>query len=108
MDHTPAGGKITISARVTGTNLHFSVADTGVGIPADQLDLIFERFYRADPSRARSTGGNGLGLSIVKQLVELHGGQVWAESTPGSGSIFHFTLPSARINNFSIASPPGF
>jgi signal transduction histidine kinase len=59
------------------------------------LPFVFERFYRADPSRARATGGAGLGLAIVKQLVEAHGGQVWAKSRSGTGSVFGFTLPVA-------------
>ncbi|MFL5806185.1 MAG: sensor histidine kinase, partial [Roseiflexaceae bacterium] len=71
------------------------VRDTGAGIPPEQLTQIFERFYRADPSRARATGGAGLGLTVVKQLVEAHGGQVWASSAPGQGATFTFTLPVA-------------
>jgi two-component system, OmpR family, sensor histidine kinase BaeS len=71
------------------------VIDSGAGIAADQLPHIFERFYRIDPSRSRSSGGAGLGLSIVKQLVIAQGGRVWAESTPGKGSTFSFTLPIA-------------
>jgi len=71
------------------------VIDNGAGIPADQLAHIFERFYRVDPSRSRSGGGAGLGLSIVKQLVLAQGGRVWGESTPFKGSTFSFTLPLA-------------
>jgi signal transduction histidine kinase len=71
------------------------VIDRGAGIPAEELTRIFERFYRVDPSRSRHTGGAGLGLSIVKQLVAAHGGRVWAESVVGEGSIFSFTLPMA-------------
>ncbi len=69
------------------------VSDTGPGIAAEHLPHIFERFYRADQARARATGGAGLGLTIVKQLVEAHGGRVWVESAPGQGSTFAFTLP---------------
>jgi len=72
------------------------VCDTGAGIAPEHLSLIFERFHRADPSRARATGGAGLGLTIVKQLVEAHGGRVWATSTPGQGATFMFTLPVAE------------
>ena len=91
--HTPPGGEIIVSARNDGPDIEVSVHDTGVGIAAEHLPLVFERFYRADGSRTRSTGGAGLGLSIVKHLVELHGGHVRAESTPGEGSTFIFTLP---------------
>jgi signal transduction histidine kinase len=70
-----------------------TVTDTGPGIAAEHLPHIFERFYRADRARARATGGAGLGLTIVKQLVEAHGGRVWAASAPGQGATFTFTLP---------------
>ncbi len=91
--HTPAGGKVGIEAKGEGTAIVISVWDTGEGIPAEDLPFVFDRFYRADKSRARRSGGTGLGLAIVKQLVEAHGGQVWAESTPGLGSRFCLTLP---------------
>ena len=88
---TPSGGNITISAVSSGDSLQVSVADTGVGIPADDLPRIFERFYKAD--RARSGGGTGLGLAIVKHIIEAHGGKVWAQSVEGKGATFTFTLP---------------
>jgi signal transduction histidine kinase len=69
------------------------VRDNGVGIPAEHLPYIFERFYRADLSRARSTGGAGLGLAIVKHLAEAHGGRAWAESAAATGSSFFISLP---------------
>ncbi|MGH9420204.1 MAG: sensor histidine kinase [Thermoanaerobaculia bacterium] len=69
------------------------VIDSGTGIPAGELPHIFERFYRVDVSRSRATGGAGLGLPIVRQLVAAHGGRVWAESEVGVGSVFSFTLP---------------
>jgi len=71
------------------------VRDTGPGIPADQLPRIWERFHRADASRARQDGGTGLGLAIVRSIVEAHGGKVSAESKVGTGSTFSFTLPIA-------------
>jgi signal transduction histidine kinase/FixJ family two-component response regulator len=71
--------------------LHFSVADTGIGIPANRLSTIFDSFSQADASTTRKFGGTGLGLAISKRFVELMGGRIWAESTPGSGSIVHFT-----------------
>jgi signal transduction histidine kinase len=95
MAHTPRGGRIAIRARAeNGGGIHIIVEDNGVGIPADQLDLIFERLCRVDHSRERATGGGGLGLSIVKQLVEMQGGKVWAESETGKGSQFHIVIPS--------------
>jgi len=91
--HTPRGARIDVSLRSAGDEIQVSVRDTGPGIPAADLPHIFERFYRVDKGRSRDTGGTGLGLSIVKHIVQLHGGRVWAESTPGSGSVFHCTLP---------------
>jgi len=84
--YTPEGGNVTVSVREEGDRVALEVSDTGVGIPEDQLPLIFERFYRADPSR--SEGGAGLGLSIARQIAESHGGQIQAKSTPGIGSTF--------------------
>jgi len=102
--HTPPGGVITVEAAtgdrssITSDEYEPSVVvrvrDNGAGIAAEHLPLIFERFFRADPARARATGGAGLGLTIVKQLVEAHGGRVWAESAPGAGATFTFTLPA--------------
>jgi signal transduction histidine kinase len=103
--HTPPGGVITVEAttgdRPSLTNDYepsvvVRVRDNGAGIAAEHLPLIFERFFRADPARARATGGAGLGLTIVKQLVEAHGGRVWAASAPGAGATFIFTLPVAQ------------
>ena len=94
ISHTPEGGLVSVTAEVTTNGwARVSVADTGTGIPADDLPLVFERFYRVDPSRTRSTGGAGLGLTIAKQLVEAHGGSIHAESEPGKGSRFVFELP---------------
>lgn len=88
---TPPGGEVHLSAAVEGAFVRFSVRDTGVGIPADDLERVFERFYKAD--RARSGGGTGLGLSISRRIVEAHGGRIWAESKEGRGSTFHFVIP---------------
>lgn len=74
-----------------------SVRDTGKGMPGDQLERIFEPFYQVDSSPTREHGGAGLGLSIVRNLIDAHGGDVWAESTLGSGTAIHFTLPIARV-----------
>jgi len=91
---TPAGGQVTISARLAGEEVILSVQDTGIGIPADDLPRIFERFYKAD--RARSGGGTGLGLSIARHIVQGHGGRIWAESVEGRGSTFYFSLPAVK------------
>jgi two-component system phosphate regulon sensor histidine kinase PhoR len=91
---TRPGGEVILAAHTEADFVRFSVRDTGEGIPADDLERIFERFYKAD--RARSGGGTGLGLSISRHLVEAHGGRIWAESTEGQGSTFHFTIPVNR------------
>ena len=88
------GGSIKVMA-VTGrdNNVVVSVSDTGSGIDPDDLDKVFDHFYKADKARQRSYGGAGIGLALVRKYVELHGGKVWAESKPGKGSTFSFTLP---------------
>lgn len=90
---TPEEGRIQVSAGLdkTGTYIVIEVKDTGVGIPAMELDRIFERFYKAD--RARSGGGTGLGLAISRHLVQAHDGQIWVKSKEGKGSTFYFSLP---------------
>ena len=94
--HTPDGGRIAVSAGTSGDGMvRVAVADTGRGIPAEDLDRVFDRFFRADPSRARATGGAGLGLTIAKQLVEVHGGNIHAERVVPSGARFVFELPVA-------------
>lgn len=90
---TPPGGRVNIFAKAEGNSVLVSVADTGVGIPADDLPRIFERFYKTD--RAQTNSGTGLGLAIAKHIVEVHGGRIWAESVGGKGSTFSFTLPLA-------------
>ena len=86
-------GRVEIRAELEGENMLFAVADTGIGIPADQIDSIFEEFRQADATVSRDFGGTGLGLSITRKLVELHGGQIWVESLPGKGSTFFFSIP---------------
>ena len=92
--HMEKPGEVRIAWERSGDEAIIRVIDTGVGIPPDELPRIFERFYRVDISRSRSTGGAGLGLPIVRQLVAAHGGRVWAESAVGAGSTFSFTLPA--------------
>ena len=91
--HTPSGGEISVSAAHQNGMIETTVRDTGEGISAEDLPHVFDRFYRADRSRARQTGGYGLGLAIVRQLVQAHGGAVSVESEPGNGSAFVFTVP---------------
>jgi len=93
MQYTPAGGQIMVGASANGTEITFTVSDTGIGIPQADQSRIFERFYRVDVARSREVGGTGLGLSISKHLVEAHGGRIWVESEVGQGSQFHFTVP---------------
>jgi len=78
--------------------LHVQVSDTGIGIPADKIGLIYDAFAQADNSITRKYGGTGLGLSITRRLIELMGGRIWVESTPGAGSHFHFTVPVGHVN----------
>jgi signal transduction histidine kinase len=101
--HTPHGGCVTLSAAPSlllaggdKAGVTVTVSDTGVGIPAEDLPYIFERFWRGEKSRSRAGGGSGLGLAIAKQLVEMHGGAVAVESAPSAGSTFHFTLPPQK------------
>jgi two-component system phosphate regulon sensor histidine kinase PhoR len=91
---TKPGGMIVVKAESTSGGVGFSVRDSGMGIPAESLSRIFERFYRVDKSRTGS--GTGLGLSISKHIVEAHGGRIWAESREGEGSVFHFVIPLVR------------
>ena len=94
--HTPEGGSVTVSAHALADAVEVQVADTGSGIAPDDLQRVFDRFYRADPSRSRSTGGTGLGLTIARRLVEAHGGSIEAESVVGQGSRFVIRLPDGR------------
>lgn len=93
--YTPPGGAVTLRSRRTSTQAVIDVIDTGVGIAPEDLPHVFDRFYRADPSRTRRTGGSGLGLAIVRAIVSQHGGTVNVESTPGQGARFTVALPLA-------------
>jgi signal transduction histidine kinase len=94
-EYSPEGASIAVAARADGAEVEISVSDNGPGIPADQLERIFERFTRGDAGLTQRVGGTGLGLAISKSLVELHGGSIDAESTPGRGSTFRVRLPIA-------------
>jgi two-component system phosphate regulon sensor histidine kinase PhoR len=89
--YTDSGGRISVGAAKEGNTILISVADTGSGIPKDEIPRIFERFYKVDKSR--NTEGSGLGLAISKHIVVSHGGRIWADSTEGKGATFYFTLP---------------
>ena len=96
--YTPAGGCITVREGIRPVEglsraVVVEVADTGKGIDAADLPYVFDRFYRADKSRNRASGGSGIGLALVKQLVEAHKGSVWVESAPGTGATFAVALP---------------
>jgi len=92
--YSDAGSRVAVSAQQSGDTIRITVADTGIGIPNDELERIFERFYRVDPARARATGGTGLGLSIVKHVAASNGGAVEVWSEPGHGSSFTLALPA--------------
>ncbi|WP_310550488.1 sensor histidine kinase [Paenibacillus glufosinatiresistens] len=96
--HTPPGGEITVSAAsAKGGGCTVEIRDTGEGIPAERLPLIFDRFYKADEARTREAGGSGLGLAIVRKIVEVHGGSVEVSSQPGQGTVFTVHLPSRHL-----------
>jgi len=97
--HTPSGGTVTLSARPDGDDVVLEVADTGTGIAPGDLPHVFERFWRAEKSRSRRTGGSGLGLPIVRQLTAAHGGTAEASGAPGTGAVFTLRLPAGE--------PPG-
>lgn len=94
LQYTPTGGSVTITAARVKSEIVISIADTGIGISPDHLPFIFNRFYRTDKSRARVSGGSGIGLTIAQALIKAHHGRIWVESAgERKGSTFHFTLP---------------
>ena len=95
--YVPEGGHVAVRVEDRGREVVVAVADDGPGVPEEDLDRLFERFWRGDPARRRATGGSGLGLSIARYIVEAHGGRIWAEPTPGGGLTVLFALPSAAL-----------
>lgn len=91
--YSPDGGTITVRLRQRQNQVLLSIADQGLGIPRKDLSKIFDRFYRADKARSRAQGGTGLGLAIAKEIVNVHGGKIWADSREGHGSTFYISLP---------------
>lgn len=102
--YTPSGGSVVVGVVERETKLAVYVSDTGIGIHADHIPRLFERFYRVDKARSRELGGTGLGLAIVKHLVQAHEGTIWVESELGTGSTFWFALPYVRAKE--LARPP--
>ena len=105
--HTPQDGKVLLrlESAETGKAVRATITDTGPGIPEEHLPNVFERFYRSDRARSRSGGGSGIGLAVVKQLVEGHGGRVWAESPPGEGASFVMLLPTYTEGKSPVDEP---
>jgi signal transduction histidine kinase len=93
--YTPDGGSVCMSAQGIGESLEFRVQDSGPGIAENELERVFDRFYRSDPSRQRNESGSGLGLAIAKSIVEKHNGRIWAESKAGDGTTIVIQLPLA-------------
>jgi heavy metal sensor kinase len=94
--YTPAGGQVNLSLKNVDSGVEIAVADTGIGIPEEDIARIFDRFYRADKARSRQYGGSGLGLSIVKSIVDSHGGTIKVDSVVDEGSVFKVTLPVTK------------
>ncbi|MDP2299995.1 MAG: ATP-binding protein, partial [Actinomycetota bacterium] len=95
--YTPEGGSVSVSTRRRRERIVVRISDTGIGIPAEDLPSVFERFYRSDTSRSKETGGFGLGLAIAKHIIDLSAGTVTVSSTVGRGTTFELSLPRRRI-----------
>jgi len=108
LQHTPAGGKVQVAIACTDECARLTVSDTGMGIDAEDLPHVFERFFRADKARSRTSGGAGLGLAIVKWVADAHGGTVEVQSAPDQGSTFTLRLPLASEASLEINSNPRY
>jgi len=107
--YSPGGGTITLAVDYkegSEGGVQIRVSDQGLGIEAEHLDHIFDRFYQVDSASTRRVGGSGLGLAICKAIAEAHGGRIWAESQPGAGSTFYVTLPLEEQNNAEESNHP--
>ena len=102
--YSPDGGQITLCARRDGDDIHVEVRDRGLGIPASELEAIFDRYARVDTEATRRIRGTGLGLSIVREIIDAHEGRAWAESDPGFGSTFHITLPIPQVEDTPLSA----
>lgn len=106
ISHTPRGGTVTLTATTSSGETVITVADTGEGISAEELPFVFERFWRAEPARSRTSGRTGLGLAICDALIRAHDGTITAKSEPGTGTTFAITLPNTRPMPGSTEKPP--
>jgi signal transduction histidine kinase len=93
LNYTPEGGEIALTTYQQAQQAVFKIEDNGIGISVEDVEHIFERFYRADKARSAETGGSGIGLAITKKIIETHGGRIWVDSALAEGSTFYFSLP---------------
>ena len=105
LKYTPAGGSVTVRGRRDGGGIRLEVQDTGLGIPAEYLSRIFEKFVQVKQTPDATPGSVGLGLAIARQIVQMYGGRIWAESEPGKGSTFAFVLPVQTLH--ALTAAPG-
>jgi two-component system heavy metal sensor histidine kinase CusS len=100
--HTPTGGSVVLATSTERAMVRIEVSDTGIGIPADALPRVFDRFFRVDPSRSQASGGTGLGLAIVQGIMLLHGGKVEIASQPGKGTRVTLSMPASAPNAITV------
>jgi len=102
INYTPAGGKIDISLKQNKGDILISIADTGIGIPKEQQDRVFSKFFRGTNAVKVDTKGAGLGLYITKNIIEAHGGKIWFKSKEGKGTVFYIRLPVRKKRNSNL------